>query len=145
MESEEPKSRGERRFLKKRRWRFVVLLLVIALASLAFQFVIEAPIHIPDSFLALPFLSLWQPLFGLPLIAFSVWWVLDKRVSLFVLIIPFVLIAYCGRLLVGSPPERTDEEHEAFMEFLTEEERERFSERRNRPRYKRNFFPPFEK
>ena len=145
MESEESKSREEQRFLKNRRWRFAVLLIVTALASLAFQFVIEAPINIPDSFLALPVLSLWSPLYGLPLIAFSLWWVLDKRIHLFVLIIPFILIAYCGRLLVGSPPETTDEEHEAFMEFLSEEERERFSERRNRPRYKRNLFPPFKK
>lgn len=143
MESEEPKGREEQKFLKKRRWRFVVLLVLIALASLAFQFVIEAPINLPDSLLALPFFSLWQPLFGLPLIAFSLWWVLDKRIHVLVLIIPFVLIAYCGRLLVGSPPERTDEEHEALMEILSEEERELYNKERNRPRYRRNLFPPF--
>ena len=141
MAPKESKAPKDRRPLKKRRWRVAVFLVVLALASLFFQFVIEAPISIPDSFLALPFLSLWQPLFGLPLIAFSVWWVLDRRIPLWMLIVPFTLIAYCGRLMVGGPPQRTVEE----LEGISDEGELQFKEVQSGPRYKRKIFPPFKK
>jgi hypothetical protein len=59
------------RAIRKRLVRLAITLLVLGISSVFFQFVIEAPINLPDSFLALPVLCLWQPLFGLPLIIFS--------------------------------------------------------------------------
>ncbi|MCH1509440.1 MAG: hypothetical protein L7T84_09570 [Akkermansiaceae bacterium] len=129
--------------LKKRRWRLVVFLVALALASLFFQFVIEAPINIPDSFLALPVLSLWQPLFGIPLFALSIWWILNRRLPLLVLLVPLALIGYCGRILIGSPPERSSEDLEAMREVMSEQEFELYSEDHDQPRYKRDIFPPF--
>ena len=140
MKPQKPK---EQKVLEKRGWRLVVFLVVLALASLFFQYVIEAPINLPDSFLALPVMSLWQPLFGLPLLAFSVWWILDRRIPLLVLVIPLILTAYCGRLLVGSPPDTLEEGREALLEMMSEEERRQFIQTKNPPRYKRSFFPPF--
>lgn len=129
--------------LKKRRWRLAVFLMTLALASLFFQFVIEAPISIPDFLLALPVLSLWQPLFGLPLFALSIWWILDRRLPLLVILIPLALVGYCGRLLISSPPEKSPEDLEALGEVLSDEEFEFYSEDHNQSRYKRNIFPPF--
>lgn len=131
----------KRNILEHRRWRLVVFLLVIGTASVFFQFVIEAPINLPDSFLALPFMFLWQPVIGLPYVVFSFWWIFNKRLPLLVLIIPITLTAFCARLIVGSPPSLSDEERNEIRESLGEEFLERHD--RNRPGYKRKLFPPY--
>lgn len=128
--------------LKHRRWRLVTAIVAVALDSLFFQYVIEAPIDLPDSFLALPVMSLWQPLFGLPLMAFLTWWVLDRRISPLVLVLPLFLIGFCGRLLIGSPPQRSEEE----LQMMEEELGDHFIEehwRNSEPAYKRTIFPPW--
>ena len=121
--------------------RLTVCLVVIGVSSVAFQFVIEAPINLPDSFLALPVMFLWQPILGLPFVIFSAWWIKDQRLHLLVLITPFVLAAYCARLILGSPPSMTEEERKELKELIGEEFIER--DNQNRPGYKRKIFPPY--
>jgi uncharacterized membrane-anchored protein YitT (DUF2179 family) len=150
-------------FLKKRRWRLVTLLLIVASSSVLSVFVIEAPMGY-DAILSLPLMLLvFMPFIGLPLFLLSVWWILDKRLPLILPIIVFFSIAYCFRILIGSPPEMTDEwrkyeqdmNEEMFKDHpgMTEEEREsnrifremserNLKESRN-PGYKRKIFPPF--
>jgi hypothetical protein len=150
------------KYLKQRRWRLVALLLIVASSSVLSVFVIEAPMSY-DAILYLPLMLLvFMPLIGLPLFLLSVWWILDKRLPLILPIIVFFSIAYCFRILAGSPPEMTDEERrimkklheEAFAEHpgMTDEERANMriykemtggiTEKRN-PGFKRKIFPPF--
>ena len=143
IDAKTPPPLKKKPFIKKRRWRLAVCVVVLAVASVFFQFVIEAPISLPDSFLALPVMFLWQPIFGLPLVAFSVWWILDRRIPWPVLVIIFGLLAFCGRLLVGSPPGMTEEEQRDLEMALGEEEAAIFIERNKPAEYKRKWFPPY--
>ncbi|NNE91095.1 MAG: hypothetical protein HKN23_05565 [Verrucomicrobiales bacterium] len=130
-----------RSILQNRLWRLGICFAVAFAASLLFQFVIEAPFNPVDALFLIPFSLLWAPLLSFPFLAFGIWWILDKRLPLFVLVIPFLLAAYCGRLFVGSPPEMTAEERRVMEETHGKEFLEQHDA--NRPGYKRKIFPPF--
>ena len=67
----------------------------------------------------------------------SQWWQ-----SMAVVII-FGLLAFCGRILVGSPPGMTEEEQRDLEMALGEEEAAIFIERNKPAEYRRKWFPPY--
>ena len=89
------KSSGSKRsgILKKRRWRVAIFTMASVLLSVLISFLNELPPSMVVEYLAgsLLLVCLWQPIFGLPYIGLGAWWILDKRLPLNLLILPFVI------------------------------------------------------
>lgn len=145
---EKPQDPEKPKITKKRLVRLGIALVAVSIASVFYEFVIEAPISLPGSFLTLLLMGVIWIIFGLPLFAFLTWWTLDRRAPMWALIVPLFLVSFCGRILVGGPPTMTDEEAQEMMEQDREILGDDFVEAHkdsydNSSPYKRKIFPPY--
>lgn len=102
-------------FLKNYFGRVAVILLANAVTSILICVVIRAPVDLPDALFATLFWTLYAPLLGLPFVLFSVWWILDRRIPLFVLLIVYS-VAIALFFFSPGPPETSEEERRILEE-----------------------------
>ncbi len=106
--------------LNKRLWRFAVFAATSVLLSVLISFFNKLPSDMVGEYIigSLLILCLWQPFFGAPYIGLGIWWVLDLRLPLFLLILPHVLVLAFLLTSTSTPNGMSAEDREMIEDAM---------------------------
>ncbi|MDF1849762.1 MAG: hypothetical protein P1U85_02930 [Verrucomicrobiales bacterium] len=134
MDSQKEEKRG---ILENRLWRLAIVLFAYAAQCLLIGLLRGIPFR--DIFLVPVIYSLYLPQILLIGFLLSLWWILDRRIPLFVIILVYAIPAVLIISLPKGPPGMSEEERaaieeamgEGFLEEIEERNRQILEDRKN--------------